>query len=251
MKNMPIIGVTASWTPPVENRPVFPDGSFDYLKNEYTDSVANAGGLPIIIPNFEREHWHYLDSLIRRLDGIFFSGGSDFAPDLFGQEAIPEADCVVRRRRDEFELELFRRWDMIRPKSPVLAICRGHQLLNIRYGGTLYQDFDACGIPTIEIGHRTAEKRRTYHDIEIESGTLLAEIVGKGNLEVNSSHHQAIDRLAENLKVTAWAEDGIIEAVEEISPQRWLLSVQWHPEALTDSASKAIFKAFVEACAKG
>lgn len=232
----------------MENRPVFPDGSFDYLKNEYSDSITRAGGLPIIIPNFEKEDWYLIDYLIPRFDGLLLSGGSDFASDLFGQEEIPGADCVVRRRRDEFELELMRRWDAIRPNSPIFAICRGHQLINIHYGGTLFQDFKACGVKTIEIGHRTAEKRRTYHNIDVYEKTLLAEIVGAGKLHVNSSHHQAIDRLADGFVVTARAEDGIVEAIEEKYTKRWLLSIQWHPEALTDDASAALFKAFVDAC---
>lgn len=250
MKEIPLIGVTASWTPFVENRPVFPDGSFDYLKNEYSDSLARAGGLPVIIPNFKRDDWHLIDSLIRRLDGLLLSGGSDFAPDLFGQEEIPGSDCIIRRRRDEFELELMKRWDLIRPRSPVFAICRGHQLINIHYGGTLFQDFETCGVKTIEIGHRTKEKRRTYHDIEVYKNTLLAGIVGAGKLHVNSSHHQGVDRIAGGFIATAKAEDGIIEAIEQPISERWLLSIQWHPEALTDEASAKIFAAFVEACIK-
>jgi len=257
MSDIPLIGVTSSWTPFVENRPVFPDGSFDYLKNEYTDSILRAGGLPVTIPNFTKEHWEFIDPLIRRFDGLLLSGGSDFSPDLFGQNELSEAGCVVRRRRDEFELELMRRWDILRPQSPILAICRGHQLLNIHYGGDLYQDFEACGIKTIEIGHRTAEKRRTYHDIEVFESTRLASIVGAGTIHVNSSHHQGIDRLAEGFVVSARAEDGIIEAIEQTTPQtpqgdgkRWLISIQWHPEALSDETSAALFLAFVVACRK-
>jgi putative glutamine amidotransferase len=248
MSHIPLIGITASWAPFVEKRPVFPDASFDYLKNEYSDSIARAGGLPVIIPNFEKEHWSFIDPLIRRLDGLLLSGGSDFSPDLFGQEEIPEAKCVFRRRRDEFELELLQRWDAIRPKSPVMAICRGHQLVNIRYGGTLVQDFDACGVRTIEIGHRTPELQRTYHDVEICTNSILAGIVGTGKLHVNSSHHQAVDKLADGFRVTARAEDGVIEAIEETNPRRWLISVQWHPEALTDSASEVLFEEFIKAC---
>ncbi len=249
MKHFPLIGVTASWTPFVEKRPVFPDGSFDYLKNDYTDSVADAGGIPIIIPNLERENWKLLDPLIRRLDGLLFSGGSDITPDLFGQEEIPGSNCIIRRRRDEFEMELMRRWDVIRPHGPILAICRGHQLLNIHNGGTLIQDFGACGVDVIPEGHRTPEKRRTYHEVGITKGGLLAEIMGEGRTRVNSSHHQAIDKLAENFRAVAFADDGIIEAIEPIEPGRWVLSIQWHPEALSDDASAGIFEAFVKASA--
>jgi len=248
MANVPLIGVTASWTPFVENRSVFPDGSFDYLKNEYTDSILRAGGLPVIIPNLEREHWGLMDQLIRNLDGLLLSGGSDLAPDLFGQPNLPGSDCVIRRRRDEFELDLMHRWDMLRPHSPVLAICRGHQLLNVLYEGTLIQDFAACGIKTIDCGHRTIDKRRTYHDVDVLEGTKLSRITGSGSIHVNSSHHQAIDSLADGFIISARAEDGVIEAIEETDENRWLISIQWHPEALTDEISAAIFQAFVEAC---
>jgi len=250
MDSTPLIGITSSWAPFERNRPVLPDGSFDYLKNEYSDSIARAGGASVIIPNFEKDGWGLLDHLINRLDGLLLSGGSDLAPDFFGENEISEAGCFIRRRRDELELELLRRWDSIRPDRPILAICRGHQVLNVYYGGTLIQDFAACGKATIPENHRTPDGHRTYHEIEVLGGTLLAEITGEGTIKVNSSHHQGTDRLGEGFIVSARAADGIIEAIELKEPKRWLLSVQWHPEALNDEASDRIFEAFVEACRK-
>lgn len=251
MKRTPLIGITASYAPPKENRPVFPDPEFDYLKCEYHEAIAKAGGIPIIIPNLPPENFGLLDELIRKLDGLLLSGGSDLAPKCFGQELNPSAKCVVHPRRDELELDLVRRWFMIRPKGPILAICRGHQVLNAALGGTLIQDFNACGIETIAVGHRTAEAKRTEHEVTVVPGTRLAEIIGEGEHRVNSSHHQGIDRLAEGYIVSARAEDGIIEAIEPEGREGWVISVQWHPEAMQDDlASMKIFKAFIEAAAK-
>ncbi|MCK5834010.1 gamma-glutamyl-gamma-aminobutyrate hydrolase family protein [bacterium] len=247
-KRQPIIGITASWAPEKEGRPFFSDAAFDYLKCEYSEAIADAGAVPIIIPNLSPRNWDYLNTLIRNLDALFLSGGSDLAPDFFNQEKIQGAKCVIRRKRDEFEFELMRRWEMIRPQSPIMAICRGHQVLNAYYDGSLFQDFEACGIKTISQGHRTPEKKRTNHTIEVYPGTLLAEIIGAGIHEVNSSHHQGIDKLADGFIVSARADDGIIEAIEPRLRDRWLISVQWHPEAMGDVDSGRIFAAFVESC---
>ncbi len=249
MTRPPIIGITASWAPFKKGRPFFPDSAFDYLKCEYYEPLARLGALPLIIPNLLPEQWPLLDTIARQMDGLLLSGGSDLAPDLFGQDELPASGCVVRRRRDELELELLRRWNLIRPHGPILAICRGHQVLNTLYGGSLFQDFDACGVETIPQGHRTPEKRRTYHDVEVLSGTLLSEVIGAGRHRVNSSHHQGIDRLADGFIVSARAEDGIIEAMEMEDRTRWLVSVQWHPEAMDNDESARIFAAFVAACA--
>ncbi len=251
MKRAPFIGITASYAPPADNRRVFPDPEFDYLKCEYHEAIAKAGGLPIIIPNLPPEQFGHLDELVRKLDGLLLSGGSDLAPKHFKQDQNPLAKCVIRERRDELELDLLRRWFLIRPKGPILAICRGHQVLNAFLGGTLHQDFAACGIETIPVGHRTAEAKRTEHKVTIEPGTRLAEIIGEGEHMVNSSHHQGVDRLAKGYIVSARAEDGIIEAIEPEGREGWVISVQWHPEAMhKDLASMKIFEAFIEAAAK-
>lgn len=241
----PLIGISASWAPYEKGRGELPDPCFDYLKCEYIDAVARAGGAPIIIPNLLKEHFDILDDILPRLDGLLLSGGSDLDPKYFGQESIPEARCIIRERRDTFEIELLKRFDEICPKKPVLAICRGHQVLNVHLGGTLFQDYDACGCETIPQKH-ARKGGRTCHEIEVFSGTLLSEIIGEGEHCVNSSHHQGIDELGKGLIVSARAPDRVIEAVELIDRSRWLLSVQWHPEAMHDEPSRKIFSAFVE-----
>jgi len=249
MNNPPSIGITVSWVPHQDDRTGFSDTPFDFNKSEYSEAIARSGGLPILIPNLLSEHWDLIDPLLIKIDGLCLSGGSDLAPDLFGQEEIPDAGCLIRRRRDEFELELLRRWDILRPDGPIFAICRGHQVLNIHYGGTLIQDFDACSVETIPQGHRTPDRKRTVHWIKVEDGTLLADIIGEGFHLVNSSHHQGIDRLGEGFIPGAFAPDGIIEGFELKSKSRWLISVQWHPEAMMFAEdSRRLFEAFVDAC---
>lgn len=250
MSRPPVIGVSASFAPYQKGRPVFTDGSFDYAKNEYTDSIIDAGGLPIIIPNFRKKDYHLINPLLRMLDGLLLSGGSDLDSSFFGEENNPEADCVVRLRRDKLEMELLRRWELIRPDGPIMAICRGHQILNVFYGGTLYQDFTFCKVETIPQGHRTPEKHRTEHSIEVFPDTYLAEIIGDGMHTVNSSHHQGIKKLADGFRVSAKSPDGIIEAIEPIGDNRErIISIQWHPEALPEKPeSGKLFSRFVGNC---
>ena len=244
----PIIGVTTTWMPGEKNRKTFPDGSFDYLKNQYSDWLAEFGGIAFPIPTYEKKHWDCLSTILRKIDGLLLSGGDDLAPDLIGQEEIEGAGVVFHRRRDELELELLRRWELMRKDAPILTICRGHQVLNAFYGGEIIQDFDACGVETIPQRHQTPEKGITLHEVEILPDRLLADILGEGRIRVNSSHHQAVKRVADIFTVSARADDGVIEACELKDKSRWLLSLQWHPEALFEDSSAKIFRAFVEAC---
>jgi len=160
-------------------------------------------------------------SSMEGLAGLVLSGGTDIGED---------------RERDELESTLLD--DALRRQLPVLAICRGQQLLNCHLGGTLYLD-----IP----GHRPVAGEVIRHDVTIEGSSKLAEIVGGPACVVNSRHHQAIDRVAKALRVTAIAPDGIIEAVED--PTRpFVVGVQWHPEDLIDEpAHRALFDAFAKA----
>jgi putative glutamine amidotransferase len=248
MGKKPLIGLSSSWAPFKKGRVDMIDPEFDYLKSEYSEAIIVAGGIPIIIPTFKKSHLKALDQIIPLLDGLVLTGGCDLDPSFFGEMEIPDAKCVIRKRRDILELELAKKFDELSPEKPLLAICRGHQLFNVYLGGTLIQDFDACGKKTIPQKH-SLPKERTYHEVEIFPGTLLSSIIGEGTHTVNSSHHQGIAKLAVPLKIVAKAPDGIIEAVEMKKPRRWFLSIQWHPEAMVgDKASKEIFKAFVKAC---
>lgn len=198
---------------------------------DYVDAVERAGGRPVLIPPSETGVEETLDTL----DGIVFSGGADVDPSLYGAEPHPETDAP-QTRRDAGELALLR--GALERDMPVLAVCRGFQLLNVARGGDLVQHLPE------RVGHdehKQVPGEFAVHPVEVEQGTRLAAIVGV-RAEVTSHHHQALGRVGEGLVEVAWAADGTLEAVEDPS-HRFVLGVQWHPEAGEDAA---LFEALVE-----
>jgi putative glutamine amidotransferase len=156
--------------------------------------------------------------------GLVLTGGIDIDPALYGETRRPEVD-EVNRPRDEFELALLR--EALEADLPVLAICRGHELLNVCLGGSLLQHIDSDG----HVWHEDEPITSSFHDVTLTAGSKLAAIYGAERIHTNSRHHQAVtpERLAKGLIVTGASEDGIIEGVE--SPEhRWVVGVQWHPE---------------------
>ncbi|MGB9724641.1 MAG: gamma-glutamyl-gamma-aminobutyrate hydrolase family protein [Chloroflexia bacterium] len=206
----------------------------------YVEAVIQAGGTPLLIPPLtEREA---LAALLGRLDGLILTGGLDLPPDWYGQEPHPSTKLADPRRLagDRLLAEM-----ALASPIPILAVCMGCQLLNIALGGDLIQD-----IPSQVAGALSHAPKETFHPVRIEPGSRLAGIVGREELEVNSSHHQAVGRPGKGLRVVARAPDGVIEAVEG-EGKRFLLGVQWHPERLSGrEAHLALFRALVGA-AKG
>jgi putative glutamine amidotransferase len=175
---------------------------------------------------------------LAHLDGLVLSGGIDLNPKLYGEERRPEAD-EPNDARDALEMDLLRL--AMEQNMAVLAICRGMQLVNVALGGSLHQH-----IPSIATHQRyDLAKQIPVHSVSVETGTLLAQILGNGEVAVNSRHHQAVAKLGAGLRVSARAEDGLIEGVEHIH-HRFLVGVQWHPEdqAGTDHLQGGIFEAF-------
>ena len=191
------------------------------LPASYADAVAAAGGEPVLLPTGAVSA-----EVVSRLDGLIIAGGADVDPARYGQPAGPHT-AVVRPERDESELaglEVALDRDL-----PLLAICRGMQLLNVALGGDLLQHLpDVAGVGTHDPGPGLYERR----DVRTEPGTRLHQLLG-GTAPVACHHHQAIDRLAPGLTPAAWAEDGVVEAVEAVG-RRFCLGVQWHPEEGTD-----------------
>ena len=206
----------------------------------YLLGLEAAGGLPVVMPSLGDDA---IDPLLDRFDGICLPGGPDIDPGLYGAEPHPRLG-PTEPDLDRFELALTRR--AIEREMPVLAICRGMQAVNVALGGTLQQH-----LPDVssEISHRqTTSGARTSHPVTIEPDSRLARILGRTELDVNSFHHQGIDRLADGLRVTALAPDGTIEAVEHPGPP-FAIGVQWHAETLVHRRQEsALFRAFVEAC---
>jgi putative glutamine amidotransferase len=206
----------------------------------YMRAVEVAGGLPVALPPLTMEN---ADELLDHLSGLLLTGGPDVDPSCYGAEPSPElgpTDPVV----DAFEIELCR--NAYRRRIPILGICRGAQVLNVARGGTLHQH-----LPDLTGGlvqHRQSEPgTRTTHEVRVSPDSSLARTTGGGPVKVNSFHHQAIDRLGLDLKPVAWAEDGMIEAVEGRGA-RFVLGVQWHAETLVGEAEQlSLFERLVEA----
>jgi len=211
----------------------------------YVRAVARAGAAPLLIPLLADEA--LLRALYDRIDGLLLPGGVDVHPRLYGEQI--HARCgTISEVRDEVELVLIR-WARA-DRKPLLAICRGIQTLNVALGGSLYQDIEAMVPQAIRHDcHASHARNHTAHDVAVSAGSRLAHLVGTETLPVNSFHHQAIKETAPQLTVTAWAPDGIIEAVEE-EEQPFVLGVQWHPEEMADDDARAqrLFDALVEAC---
>lgn len=223
----PLIGITASVTPArwgawhLEAALV----PFSYVR-----SVERAGGRALLVPPAEDD----LEGTLDALHGLVFSGGSDVGPETYGQDAHPETDAVVPER-DRFELALLTA--ALERDLPLVAVCRGSQVLNVALGGDLEQHLpDQLG----HEGHRHTPGAFADHDVDLVAGTRLAAILGD-RAPVKSHHHQGYGRLGTGLREAARAEDGTIEAVEEPS-RRFALGVLWHPE---EGEDVALFEALV------
>lgn len=183
------------------------------------------------------------DPVEGRFDGVVISGGDDVDPGLYGREVIRAGEVKVDAGRDALDFRVFE--DAWREGLPALGICRGLQVMNVARGGTLIQHLPLESPSEIE--HSLPKKaNRRDHFVTFRPGTRLLSIAGAGKLDVNSRHHQAVERPAEDFVVAATAPDGVIEALEA-RDDRWLIGVQWHPENLHDDpASKRLFREFVE-----
>lgn len=203
-----------------------------YIDLRYGNLVEEAGGIPLLI--------HPTDSVkdvISKIDALLLSGGEDIHPKYYREEPrypmTPSPDL-----RTEFELSLLR--EAMIAKIPILAICHGMQLINVAFGGTLYQDLP--GQTEGVINHRLGEKR---HLVTIEEDSLLFQGIGKKEIAVTSTHHQAVKDLGIGLKVSATAHDSIIEAFE-MPGYPFLIGVQWHPEKEPDENSRQLFSTFLQ-----
>lgn len=245
---MPLIGVTTSEVRRAETVQPTPEGEPPRhemaLGLTYLRAIEAAGGIPVVIPPL---HLSAIEPLLDRLAGICLSGGPDLDPATYG--AKPDAHLgPTEPDLDHFELAIASAADQ--RGLPLLAICRGTQALNIVRGGTLEQHIPdrTAGSPPIEHRQRNPGNEPSHH-VRIEPGSCLAATIDADELEVNSFHHQAIDRLGRGLVATAWAEDATIEAVEDVT-RPFLIGVQWHAELLTERLEEAkLFRSFVSAAA--
>jgi putative glutamine amidotransferase len=193
----------------------------------YIDAVRGAGATPLVLPPGETAPERLLDIV----DGLILSGGGDIAPAAYDGEPH-ETIYAVSEERDQFEFALARAV-LSRPEVPLLCICRGMQVLNVVCGGSLHAHVpDRFGDRVV---HRLPSRRRARHPVRIDGDSRLARLLSATQLDVCSWHHQAIDRLGDGVSPVAWADDGLIEAIEHTA-HPWCIGVQWHPEMQLDAA---------------
>lgn len=222
----PRIGVTGMWSNQIHGLRF--DGSA--VASAVLRSVIRAGGEPLTL--FAESSLPAVERL-RGLDGLLVPGGSDIDPRRYGQEPLETTSTADFAAQDQFEAEMIAA--AIEIGLPVLAICRGFQLLNVEHGGTMVQDVEEDSI-----------HRNSIHEVTIEPDSALAQAIGSTALPVSSYHHQAIDLVGEGLRVVGRAPDGVVEALEH--PTAELIAVQWHPEdnAAVDERQHAIFQWLVD-----
>lgn len=232
------IGVSACFLHPDPNRSAFAKKTLLYLEQSMAHWIMSAGALPVLIPAPNGDTARRVDGSARHdveladyaqwLDGVVMHGGADVWPGSYGEEPLrPEwrGDAV----RDAYEIDVVRAFAAA--GKPVLGICRGLQLINVAYGGTLYQDTQTQRPGALQ--HRDGEVYdRLFHELSLEPGSRLAGLLGgSASRTVNSVHHQAIKDLAAGFAVEARCPvDGVIEAIRHQDPQVWVAGVQWHPE---------------------
>lgn len=250
MKKKPIIGIPASYK---KAGITAPEGGAHMIENDwslvqgnYVRAVERFGGAPLVIPVLEDES--SAEVIVTMLDGILFTGGADIAAWRYG-EYVEYGHGMIDQIRDEQEFMLIKM--AMDRELPIFGVCRGLQLINIAFGGTLYQDIIQMS-DKFFIAHSLPgpmDRCTIIHSVGTVPGTKLREVTGMERIEVNSFHHQAIDKLANSLVASAVAPDGCIEAVESTG-NHFVMGVQWHAEGLCDThkPSADLLTYFIEEC---
>lgn len=232
----PLIGITCGhqWSDPERF----------YVNGPYIHGITAAGGIPILVPYLDRAK---LEQILDRIDALLVPGGIDVDAKHYNQELHPKSG-IINPWWDELDIFMIR--GALARNLPLLAICRGCQILNVACGGSLIQDIESF-IPQPIKHQQQAPKWYPTHGVTLVSDSHLAEIYGTTILRVNSFHHQAVDQVAPGFRVTAVASDGVIEGIESIK-HRFVVGVQWHPELMVshDPAVQTLFARFTAAAAE-
>ena len=238
--NKPKIGITLSEIKEFDKYRWPARRAFDYIKREYYNAIILAGGIPVLLANVESPS--IAKTFIESIDGLLLTGGGDMHPRFYGQSPH-ERLLETTAARDNFEMKAIEL--TLKDEKPILGICRGHQVLNIAFGGNLYQDLSCIEQKTLTHAD-PAQTYKVFHNVKIGKGSKLYKIIGAEIIETNSSHHQVIDKTGSGIKAVAFASDGLIEGIEH-SQYDFVIGVQWHPEGiLKRQHSQRIFKAFVK-----
>ena len=222
----PVIGISGSLI--IDDSGSFAGYKRSYVNNDYILSVIRNGGIPFIIPFNENEE--VIKAQMEMIDGLLLSGGQDVAPKNYGEEPTPKLGDIFPER-DDFEYALLK--SALEAKKPVLGICRGSQIINTYFNGSLYQDLSYIGKDVLKHNQVNSPSMVT-HSVTIDKSSKLFDIFGEEKIRVNSFHHQAVKKVGEGLVKAAKAPDGIVEAIEK-KDYTFLVAVQWHPEMLQNS----------------
>ncbi len=249
IQKKPVIGITLDLA---NNSEKYAYAAFPWyaVRQNYADSVIKVGGIPLMLPY----QYDTIEVMLSIIDGLIIPGGDeDIHPKFYGQEFTCDR-TATNDQRDNFELLLTQK--ALEKNMPFLGICRGMQMLNVVCGGNLIQHIpdyikSQAGVATAINHEQPAPKHTLSHSITIEPNTILANLSGnKQTCMVNSSHHQAVGKIGEGLRVAATAPDGIIEAIESIN-HKFVIGVEWHPEYLNpNDLDLNLFKGLIEATAK-
>ncbi len=219
------------------------------MSNRYVNVLASVGAVPYLIPLLPNDV-PTMRAIYDSLDGVFLTGGVDVDPASYGEDKHPRCGRTDTDR-DAVEIQ-FVRW-ALEDRKPLLAVCRGFQVLNVAFGGTLFQDIGDQYTAAMKHDHfpkPDGKPPRDFlsHQVRVDPASRLGQYLGVAETPVNSMHHQGIKKLANGLVANAWAPDGLIEGIEGSNGQV-LVAVQWHPEELTqsDAGSKRLFEAFIAA----
>jgi putative glutamine amidotransferase len=237
----PIIGITLDLASNTVEKYSYSWRPWYAIRRDYSDIITKSGGIPFLLP-----YCADINELLNAIDGLLIPGGDeDINPKFYGQK-ITSKKVKINDERASFEINIVK--EAIKRDMPVFGICNGLQVINVVMGGTLIQHIPDGHQSTIN-HEQPAPKHIPTHPIIIKDGTLLSKLSKSNNVQVNTTHHQALDKVGVGLNVSAEAPDGIIEAVESTN-HRFLVGVQWHSEYQNTELDAQLFKRFVEESAK-
>ena len=218
---------------------------YNYTNSFNTDIIRKLGGIPVISGLLDDEE---AEELMEKADGLFLTGGADVDPALYGEEKL-ECCGNIEHDRDKSDYALIKA--ALKFKKPIIGICRGCQIANVFFGGTMYQDIKTQLSDKINHAAYSEHGEEISHTIEVIEGTPLFDMFGEKSFGINTLHHQGIKDLAPNLKAMAYAPDGIVESWYLPSDEQWIRAYQWHPEMQKDNSHNLrIFEDFIIKCSK-